>query len=96
MMHFSRDSKSIVIQIRSRSKSDPLLSDMDYKNKMAWVWTTLKIYSLKYTGSELGIVSSWIQDVSSNTPKNLCNFNEYDFRPESNFELFQAPIRTDL
>ena len=25
--------------------SDPLLSDTDYKNKMAWVWTPLKIFS---------------------------------------------------
>jgi len=22
--------------------SDPTLSDIDFKNKMAWVWTTLK------------------------------------------------------
>ena len=25
----------------SRSMSDPPLSDIDFKNKMAWVWTTL-------------------------------------------------------
>ena len=37
------DSKSIdVIQIQARSMSDPPLSDIDFKNKMAWVWTTLK------------------------------------------------------
>ena len=38
------DSKSIeygVIQIQSRSMSDPPLSDMDFKNQMTWVWTTL-------------------------------------------------------
>ena len=23
--------------------SDPTLSDIDFKNKMAWVWTTLKL-----------------------------------------------------
>jgi len=23
--------------------SDPSLSDIDFKNKMAWVWTTLKM-----------------------------------------------------
>ena len=39
------DSKSIeddVIQIQARSMSDPPLSDIDFKNKMTWVWTTLK------------------------------------------------------
>ena len=44
--HISNDSKSIeydVIEILSRSMSDPTLSDIDFKNKMAWVWTTLKI-----------------------------------------------------
>ena len=28
------------IQIQSRSMSDPPLSDIDFKNKMAWIWTT--------------------------------------------------------
>ena len=27
--------------------SDPTLSDIDFKNKMAWVWTTLKILPSK-------------------------------------------------
>ena len=27
--------------IKSRSMPDPTLSDIDFKNKMAWVWTTL-------------------------------------------------------
>ena len=48
MMNFSIDSKLIednVIQIQSRSMSDPLLSDIDFKNKMAWVWTTLNCKS---------------------------------------------------
>ena len=43
--HISIDSKSIeydVIEIQSRSMSDPTFSDIDFKNKMAWVWTTLK------------------------------------------------------
>ena len=26
--------------------SDPLLSDIDFKNKMAWIWTTLKIFEI--------------------------------------------------
>ena len=46
MMNFSIESKLIednVIQIQSRSMSDPLLSDIDFKNKTAWVWTTLNI-----------------------------------------------------
>ena len=29
------------IQFQSRSTSDPTFSDIDFKNKMAWVWTTL-------------------------------------------------------
>ena len=31
-----------VIQIQSRYMSDPSLSEIDFKNKMASVWTTLK------------------------------------------------------
>ena len=45
MMNFYIDSKSIkddVIQIQSRSIPDPTLSDIDFKNKMALVRTTLK------------------------------------------------------
>ena len=30
------------IQIQSRSLSDPPLYDIDFKDKMAWVWTSLK------------------------------------------------------
>jgi len=30
------------IQMQSRSISDPPLSDIDLKNKMTWVWTSLK------------------------------------------------------
>jgi len=33
----------IRFQFQSRCMSDPLLSDIDFKNKMAWVWTTLKL-----------------------------------------------------
>ena len=32
----------VVIQIKSRSKSEPNFSDIDVENKMVWVWTTLK------------------------------------------------------
>ena len=31
------------IKIQSRSISDPPLSDIDFKIKIAWVWTTLKM-----------------------------------------------------
>ena len=44
MMNFEIDLKSIeddAIQIQSRSMSDPTLSDIDFKNKMAWAWTAL-------------------------------------------------------
>ena len=34
-------SRSKIIQFHRRYMSDPALSDMDLKNKMAWVWTTL-------------------------------------------------------
>ena len=42
MIKFWMDSKSIedeVIQIQSRSMSDPPLSDIDFENRMAWVRT---------------------------------------------------------
>ena len=45
MMNFQIDSKSIEdddICIQSRSLPDPTVSDIDFKNKMALVWTTLK------------------------------------------------------
>ena len=52
MMNLQIDSKSIevnVIQIESRSLSDPPRSDIDFKNKMAWNWTTLnKNHTIKY------------------------------------------------
>jgi len=45
MMSFLIDEKSIedeVIHIQRRSMSDPTFSDIDFKIKMAWIWTTLK------------------------------------------------------
>ena len=41
---FSIDFKSVrkfIVQFQSRCMSDPPFSDIDFKNKMAWVWTTL-------------------------------------------------------
>ena len=35
-----------VIEIQSRSMSDPTFSDIYFKNKMAWVWTTLNHFTL--------------------------------------------------
>ena len=31
-----------VIQIQRRSMSDPTVSDIDFENKMAWVWIIFK------------------------------------------------------
>ena len=39
--------KDDVIQFKSRSVSDPTLSDIDIKNKVTWVCTTLKFLRLK-------------------------------------------------
>ena len=39
-----------MIQIQSRSMSDPTFSDIDFKIKMASMWTTLKFYD-KSSGS---------------------------------------------
>ena len=43
--YISINSKSInydFIVIQSLSLSDPTFSDIDFKYRMAWVWTTLK------------------------------------------------------
>ena len=45
-LNFQIDSKSIengVIQIQSHFMSGPTFSDIDFENKMALVWTTLKV-----------------------------------------------------
>ena len=34
-----------VIEIQSRSMSDPTFSDIDFKIKMVWIWTTLNSHS---------------------------------------------------
>ena len=36
--------------------SDSLLSDIDFKNKMAWVWTTLNDVNLTYENNLLKIL----------------------------------------
>ena len=42
MLNFWIDIKTNVIQIQGRFMSDPTLSDIDFKNKMAWALTSLK------------------------------------------------------
>ena len=57
MMNFWIDSKSIkidFIQFKSRSISDPTLSDIDFKNEIAWIWTTLNgFYELTFGLSQI-------------------------------------------
>jgi len=56
------DSKSIedgVIWIQSRSMSDPTLSDIDFKSKMAWVWTTVKMENQFENFSQYNFVDHW-------------------------------------
>ena len=45
-------------QFQSRSMSNPTLSDIDFKNKLAWVWSTLK-YVWIPTGDKLLNVKLW-------------------------------------
>ena len=74
--------------------SDPTLSDIDFKNKMAWVWTTLNFISFQgnlvsdrkvtWTGNitdkELEqMYTNWIEYVRSKVPKEkLLEFNVKD------------------
>jgi len=45
MRNFQIDSETIEDDIiPSPTMSDPPLSDIDFRNKMAWVWTTLKFF----------------------------------------------------
>ena len=46
--------------------SDPPLSDIDFKNKMAWVWTTLE-----FSVGDLTIVLETDHDSASNCGLNL-------------------------
>ena len=43
---FNRFWVDLEIQFQSRSISDPPPSDIDFKSKMAWIWTTLNYYVL--------------------------------------------------
>ena len=63
MMNFETNSKSVednVIQVQGRSMSDPPFFDIDFKNKMAWVWTTLKnSFSAFKISLKNGFTSIW-------------------------------------
>ena len=51
MMNFLIDYKSVeddVNHIQRRSMSDSTFSDIGFKIKMAWIWTTLKFYDIIY------------------------------------------------
>ena len=80
-MSFWIDSKSIedyVIQIQSRSMSDPTLSDIDFKNKMAWVWTTLK----NFFSDVSNIESKWrrTEEENSKLKEQLAGLRDKDRR----------------
>ena len=49
----------IVNEIQSRSMSDPPLSDIEYKNKMAWIWTTLK-FLIEQPDGDIWILKKWL------------------------------------
>ena len=56
------ESKSIeddVIQIQSRSMLDPTLSDIEFNNKMAWVWSPDSGLPLKTELRKLNIHQSF-------------------------------------
>ena len=50
--------QKFIIQFQSRCMSDPNLSDIDFKNKMTWVWTTLKNENFEFSRNlYLGAIS---------------------------------------
>ena len=52
---------NLEIQFQSRSMADPTLSDIDFKNKLAWVWTTLKLGIIVLVHDALLTVTSEFQ-----------------------------------
>ena len=53
--------------IQSRSLSDPPLSDIDFKNKMAWDWTTLNnVSKLRFQANYYPFFSSQVVPLSQN------------------------------
>ena len=49
----SIDLEKFIIQFQSRSMSDPTLSDIDFKNEMAWVWSPDSGLPLKFSNPRL-------------------------------------------
>ena len=99
MMNFWIDSKSIqdeVIQIKSLSMSDPPLSVIDIKNKMAWVWTTLKITTfldyrkkMKLSSLILSICSITTDGAPGKSSKNFQKMFQVNFLPVKLINLQQ-------
>ena len=95
-MNFLIDSKSIeddVIQIQSRSMLDPTLSDIEFNNKMAWVWsldsglpfkTELRKLNMHQSFNLLvrNLASTWIYMI-----RTVKNFWNYFLRIYSKLEL---------
>ena len=102
-MTLNRDLKSIWIRSRNsslnqcRCMSDPTLSDVDFKNKMAWIWTTLN-NSVTYLG-ELWILYriglNWILSfggsdfIFSNFTSAKVEYNN-EFIERSSFRFFSS------
>ena len=75
-----------IIQFQSRCMSVPTLSDIDFKNKMIWVWTTLKnnffLWSARKLksmsergGSDIEQLWNWISRSTQNLLK-MASFEE--------------------
>ena len=70
------------IQFQSGSMSDPPFSDIDFKNNMTWVWTTLKnfenhISSIKFKNSPwLSFLWSYLEHKNIGFKMNFWNFLE--------------------
>ena len=77
--------------------SDPPLSDFDYKNKMAWVWTTLKKNVNKFNLS-FSLKFKVFEDVC----KNIANDYVIEMDPESDrkwvkrMTTFEGAMNTDI
>ena len=75
------------MQLQSRPMSDPILSDIGFKNKMARVWTTLKsVGPLMTTISELP--TKWFQKINNFlSSENKSHKKEYHFDIKMHFGM---------
>ena len=64
---FNRFGVDLEIQFQSRCMSDPTLSDIDFRNKMAWVWTTLNLNEIFHRKSHLtgNTAGLWSREMSN-------------------------------